>query len=71
MSPEDYDDDDFKIKGREKKLEKKKNMMRVNGRALKTLILPLIGEKSKPKRKSDFKMHRVTDRLTKTYTFDY
>lgn len=71
MSPEDYEDQELKVKGREKKLEKKKNRMRVNSRGLKTLVLPLLGEKSKPKSKSDFKMRRVTDRLYKTYTFDY
>lgn len=66
---QDYEDQEFKIKGRDKKLEKKKNRMRVNSRGLKNVILPILDKKSKPK--SDFKGRRVTDRLIKSYQFEY
>ena len=71
MSPEDYEELELKVKGREKKLAKKKNMMRVNSRGLKTLIQPLLGNERKPKKKSDFSRARVTERFMKSYTFDY
>ena len=67
MSPEEYEDIDLKIKGREKKLIKKKNAMRVNSRGLKTVILPVIEKKSK---KMDFRIERVTSRLIKSYSFE-
>lgn len=71
MSPEEYEDVELKIKGREKKLNKKKNAMRVNSRGLKTLIQPLLGNERKPHKKSDFNKMRVTNRFIKSYTFDY
>lgn len=68
MSPEDYED--YKVKGREKKLEKKKKMMKVNGRGLKSTILPLLGKRAK-EAKTDFSRMRVTQRYVKTYQYDY
>lgn len=60
-----------KVKGKErdKKLKKKRNVMRVNSRGLKTVILPLLEKKYKPK--TDFKSERVTIRQAKTYSFNY
>lgn len=70
MSPEDYEELELKVKDREKKLSKKKNIMRVNSRGLKTLIQPLLGNERKPKKKSDFSRVRVTTRFIKSYTFE-
>jgi len=70
VSPEDYEELELKVKDREKKLSKKKNIMRVNSRGLKTLIQPLLGNERKPKKKSDFSRVRVTTRFIKSYTFE-
>ena len=67
----EYDEDDqWKVKGkqREKKLNKKRNTMRVNSRGLKDVILPLLEKKAK--QKTDFRMERVTGRVIKTYSFN-
>lgn len=63
----------YEVKGnaREKKLNKKRNTMRVNSRGLKDVILPLIVKKGKPDKKTDFSRVRVTNRGAKLFSFDY
>ena len=72
MRNEDQDEEQYEVKGkgREKKLEKKRNMMRVNSRGLKSVILPLLERESKRDKKSDFSRVRVTNRAIKLYSFN-
>lgn len=66
---EEEQDYEGKVKGegREKKLKKKRNMMRVNSRGLKSIVLPLWEKNAKSK--TDFTRARVTQRETKLYSF--
>ncbi len=56
-----------KGEGREKKLKKKKSLMRVNSRGLKSIVLPLWEKEAK--QKTDFTRARVTIRQSKSYSF--
>ena len=73
MSRNWEEEHEYEVKGerRQKKLEKKRNIMRVNSRGLKTVIQPLLGREKKPKKKSDFKLERVTKEIFKSYPFSY
>lgn len=73
MSKNWEEDSEYQVKGerRQKKLDKKRNIMRVNSRGLKTLIQPLLGNERKAKKKSDFRMERVTKEFSKTISFNY
>ncbi len=73
MSPNQEQDREYNVKGerRQKKLDKKRNTMRVNSRGLKSLIQPILEKRAKESKKSDFSKRRVTNRLVKTYTFEF
>lgn len=73
LNREQEEDREYEVKGerRQKKLDKKRNTMRVNSRGLISQILPLIEKKGKQNKKSDFSKRRVTNRLIKTYTYQY
>lgn len=66
---QEREDREYEVKGeqRQKKLDKKRNTMRVNSRGLISQILPLIEKKGK----KDFKKKRVTNRLVKTYSYQF
>lgn len=66
----DYEEEhEYEVKGerRGKKLAKKRHIMRINSRGLKSVILPIKEKKSK----MDYKMGRVTKEIFKTYPFEY
>lgn len=65
----DWEEQEWKVKSREDKVNKKRNRMKVNGRGLKSVILPVLEKKSKSK--SDFKNRRVTERSREKLSFNY
>lgn len=71
MSKNYEEDGEYQVKGerRQQKLEKKRNIMRVNSRGLKSVNLPLLVKKGK--KKMDFKMERVTKEIFKSYPYSY